>query len=137
GCTTCTPVIPVATAAHGNPGTWLNGVGTFHVTAYNAQALAQLTMTDGSVHNSSNTFTVSDAGTLTGFTIAHVNDQTAGGQFDVTVTAYDAYGNHLSGYAGTANALHGLVASPGCSSPSCAPPIAAASPAHGNPGTWL
>jgi len=51
-------------------------------------AKAQLTVTAGSVSNSSNTFTVNPATALNGLTVAHVNNQTAGGGFNLVVTAF-------------------------------------------------
>ena len=83
GCFTCVPGLNATPATYGGPISWLNGIGTATVTAYNAQPGAQLTITDGSISNTSKTFTVNPATALKGFTIGTVGTKTAGGGFDV------------------------------------------------------
>ncbi len=100
GCMTCSPTLTATQGTYGDNDTsvWSSGIGTFSgVTAYNAQTGAQLTIRDGTVSNTSNTFTVTHAGALKGFTIntAIATPQTAGTAIagNVVVTAYDLYGN--------------------------------------------
>ena len=137
GCSTCSPALSATAPDYGTPpSTWVDGVGTFTgIIAYNAEAGATVTATDGSVSNVSNTFDVTPAAALKGFTFATVGPQVAGASTTVNVTAYDLYGNVNTNYDGTTTAaLSGLVSSPGCTD--CAPPLAVADPIDGNP-TWF
>jgi len=114
GCSGCVPGLTATPADYGTI-SWANGVGTTSVTAFNAQSGAQLTITDGSISNTSNTFDVNPATALKGFTFTTVGTKTAGATTTVTVTAYDLYGNVNSNYDGTSTAaLSGLATSPGC-----------------------
>ena len=77
-----------------------SGLGSASVTGYKAEAGRQLTVSDGSVLASSNTFTV-NPGPLASLDFATIPTQSAGIAFTITVTAADAYGNVKTNYAGS------------------------------------
>lgn len=110
---------------------WSGGVATATVTAVKAQTGASISTSGLSKSNTSNTFTVGHSGTLSGFTIDTViGTQTAGAPFDVTVRAYDLYGNaKLNNVVGT---LSNLATSPGCPNPTCAPALPATVATYGS-----
>jgi archaellum component FlaF (FlaF/FlaG flagellin family) len=108
---------------------WSAGVGSATVTAFKAQLVASLSIQDG-VSTSSASFTV-NPGPLSRFKVdPGSSSKVAGSPFGVAVTAYDAWGNVKTDYAGAA-ALSGLAASPGF--PADVPPGAAAgtAPSYG------
>ena len=98
--------------------TFTNGVAaTVPITLYNASASTVLTATEGSASGSTGAFAVT-VGPVDRFTIPTPGTQTAGTQFNVSVTATDAYGNTTTSYTG----LHCLVFSgPGASPNGTAP----------------
>src|SRR5437773_1878301 len=98
----------------------VGGVAVEDATGYTEESGRHLTITDGSVAESSNAFTVGPAA-LASFEWNHVNDQTAGVQFHQTATAYDRFGNVKTDYnngAALTNDMAGT--SKGCSGP-CTP----------------
>ncbi len=89
GCSLCTPTTAGTPALYGSI-SWSNGVGTVTgVTAYKAEPAAQVTITDGSVSEPSNTFAVAFKNVLGDFSVTTIGGQTAGTGFGFTVTAYD------------------------------------------------
>jgi hypothetical protein len=79
---------------------WSSGVGTISgVTAYVAEDNRSLTITDGSVSNTSTTFKVNPTGAAT-LALTYTGTVTNGAPFNLTVTAKDAYGNTATGYTG-------------------------------------
>jgi hypothetical protein len=131
GCTLCDPGLPATAPVYGTV-SWNSGVGTASgVTPYNAQAGAAVTMTDGSVSETSNTFIVNHAAALGDFSVSTIaTPQTAGTAFGFSVTAYDPYGNVKKD--NTAGTLSGLATSPGCDAPFCTPAVAGTAPIYGS-----
>ena len=74
------------------------GVGTAPITLFDAQS-TDLTATQGTLTGSSGTFTVG-GGAAVSFAVATPSSPSAGGAFDETITALDAYGNTATGYTG-------------------------------------
>ena len=133
GCTPCTPDLPATVATYGSI-SWSNGVGTVsNVKAYNAEAAAQVTITDGLVAETSNGFVVTYENTLGDFSITTIGTQTAGTGFGFTVTAYDPYGNVKKNQ--TTGTLSGLATSPGCLATYCTPALTATPATYGST-TW-
>ncbi len=80
--------------------TFNSGVGTASgIMLYDAQSTS-LTATQGGATGNSGTFTVNGTGTISTFALSNIGTQTAGTQFNVTITAADPYGNASAGYAG-------------------------------------
>ena len=142
GCASCSPALA---ARDGSAGTaeWLAGSSTirFPAAVFYRAGSATVAISDGTVSDAT-TFTIRPGAELRGLTISDTDgtrgreslttgDRTAGITFDLRVTAYDAYGNVNSGYAGGAT-LSGLRASPGCTG--CAPDLPAEAPDYGSPG---
>ena len=104
-----TPTVPTSL-------TWGSGtgIGAASVTAVKAQPTANqtVTVTDGTVTTTSNTFAVLP-GALASFTIDPITSpRTAGTAFTVTATAYDAYGNIKTDYTSGATLTSTLANSP-------------------------
>jgi hypothetical protein len=132
GCTACVPSLLVATPTYGAL-IWSGGSATANITAVNAQTGAQLKIQGATASRLSNGFTVTNKVQLKGLTInAVASPLTAGAGFNVTVRAFDVYGNVYIGYGGAA-ALGGLATSPGCSG--CTPALVATAPTYGTP-SW-
>ena len=74
------------------------GVGTAPITLFDAQS-TDLTATQGTITGSSGSFTVG-GGPAISFAVATPSSPSAGGAFDETITALDAYGNTATGYTG-------------------------------------
>ncbi|MEZ0240066.1 MAG: hypothetical protein ACAH65_04645, partial [Chloroflexota bacterium] len=132
GCSGCAPTLTATAPSYGTL-TWIDGIATPSVTAYAADATSSITITDGSVFETTSDFDVDHAATLGGFTFETVaTTSTAGEEFDVTVKAYDPYGNvKVDQASGT---LSGLNSSPGCTV--CDPTIVVANPDYGDPLDW-
>ncbi len=80
--------------------TFAAGVGTASFTLFKAESTT-LTATQGLISGTSGSFTV-DPDTLDSFTVAPGSGtRIAGDAFTVTVTAFDAYSNQKTNYAGT------------------------------------
>jgi hypothetical protein len=93
-----------------------SGVGKASITLYKAESTA-LTAKDGSVSGSSGSFTVNPA-IASGFSLPTPAAQTAGGAFEATLTALDAYGNTATAYTGSkAIAFSGPSSSPNATAP--------------------
>jgi len=133
GCGGCDDPIPTATPDYGTL-SWTDGVASPTVIAYAADSTSSITVTDGSVSNTSGDFAVAHAATLTGFTFDSISSSTAGTTFGVTVRAYDAYGNPKTDQS--TGTLSGLNSSPGCVITICNPAIPVATPDNGNPLDW-
>jgi hypothetical protein len=134
GCGACAPEIAPVGPGYGS-GTWADGVGTYTVTAYRAQSDATIVANSGSpsVTGTSDPFVVAQSATPGGITIDEIaSPQTAGGSgIDVTVRAYDLYGN--VDLLATGGDLSGLTQdSPGCTA--CSPAIPTAHPTYGTIG---
>lgn len=78
-----------------------NGVGTFQVTLKSAgsSTIAAVDTVDGAIAGDDNVLV--SAGEATDFEVVAPSTATIGSSIDVAVTAYDAWGNVASGYAGT------------------------------------
>ena len=74
------------------------GVGTASITLKDAQTTT-LTATQGTLTGTSPSFTV-NPGSAASFTVPTPGNQTAGTAFNVTITAFDSYGNTATGYTG-------------------------------------
>ena len=77
-----------------------SGVGTASITLYDAETTT-LQATMGPVVGTSPSFSVSPASASTLTVTGFPSPTTAGAAHNVTVTAYDAYGNVATGYTGT------------------------------------
>jgi alpha-tubulin suppressor-like RCC1 family protein len=97
------PVYPARdTCSGGESSVWFSaGIALAHFTLYRAGS-ATLNVADGSGHTGGSglALTVAPA-SIAAFTVPTPGSQTAGVQFSVTVSAFDAYGNAATGYAGT------------------------------------
>ena len=104
-----------------------NGVGTANITLYDAQTTTLTASATGpNLTGTSNSFTVNGKA-ASAFSITNPGTQTAGTQFNLTITAVDAYGNTDTGYnpplfstvtlSGPANAPNGTA--PNYQVPSC------------------
>jgi adhesin/invasin len=133
GCAGCNDPIPAATPEYGTL-SWSDGVASPTVTAYAADGTSSITITDSPISKASDDFVVAHAATLTGFTFDSISNSTAGDTFDVTVRAYDAYGNPKTDQ--NTGTLSGLNPSPGCVITICNPAIPVATPDNGNPLDW-
>jgi hypothetical protein len=88
------PIVPSALS-------WSSGIGSATTTAFKAETGQTVTVSDGSVSATSNAFTV-QPGPLDRFALDPVaSQQTAGTAFAVGATAYDAWDNVKTNYAGT------------------------------------
>ena len=75
-----------------------NGVGTANITLFDAQTTTLTASATGpNLTGTSNSFTVNGK-TASAFSITNPGTQTAGTQFNLTITAVDAYGNTDTGY---------------------------------------
>ena len=75
-----------------------NGVGTANITLYDAQTTTLTASATGpNLTGTSNSFTVNGRA-ASAFSITNPGTQTAGTQFNLTITAVDAYGNTDTGY---------------------------------------
>ncbi len=93
-----------------------SGQATASVTLYDAQSTT-LTVHSGAVQGTSTSFTVR-GGPASAFTLPTPATQTAGTQFNETVSASDTWGNVATGYTGTqCVAFSGPLASPGGTQP--------------------
>jgi FKBP-type peptidyl-prolyl cis-trans isomerase 2 len=79
--------------------TFVNGVANVTTTLDTADSVT-LTATSGSTHGSGGSTTVG-AGAATAFAVSAPSGVTAGTSFTVTVTAQDAFGNTVTGFAGS------------------------------------
>jgi hypothetical protein len=79
-----------------------SGTGTFSVTLKTAgtQSITATDSVDSSITGSQTGITI-DSNVAVSLVVSSGTSQTAGLPFDVTVTAYDAYGNIATGYLGT------------------------------------
>ena len=97
--------------------TFAGGVGTAHITLYNAAATTLEAAQSTSVEGTSNSFTVAPAAT-SAFAFGTQAERTAGTPFNETLTATDAFGNPTAGYAGTKTiAFSGASSSPNGKAP--------------------
>ena len=94
-------------------GAWTSGMKTAQVTAYLVETGRTVTVSDSGKTGTSNAFDVVP-GDLDRFLVASIpSSQTAGVAFDVTATAYDAYGNIKTNYLGGATVNGTLGSAPG------------------------
>jgi hypothetical protein len=82
--------------------TLTNGVGTFSVKLRTAgsQTVTAIDSVTSSITGTSNSIAVS-AASASHFVVSAPSSAAAGAPFDVTITAFDQYGNIATGYAGT------------------------------------
>ncbi len=81
--------------------TFSGGTGTALVTLYNASNTTNLTVAQGGATGSTGNFIVHPAGASSFTVTGYPSPTTAGASHNVTVTAYDTYGNVATAYAGT------------------------------------
>jgi hypothetical protein len=101
------------------PGTvsFAAGVGSAQITLYGAGATTLEAAQGAGVEGESNSFNVNAAGTAA-FTFGTQGERSAGTPFSETLTATDAYGNQVAGYAGTKTiAFSGAAGSPNGKAP--------------------
>ncbi len=96
--------------------TFTSGAGTASIKLYDAQSTT-LKATEGTIEGTTGSFTVK-AAVAKKLTVPTPSEQEAGVAFNVTLTAFDEYGNLATGYAGSRT----LVFSEPASSPGGFPP---------------
>ena len=104
---------PKGSCATGSSVTFTSGIGTASITLYDAQmtTLTATTTATPTITGTSASFSVATAA-LSSLTVGNPGAQTAGQQFNVTLTATDTYGNGYTGtltpaFSGPANSPNG------------------------------
>ncbi len=93
--------VSTGTISPTSTGAFTNGVWTGQVTLTQSGTSISISSTDGGTTGQNNTFAV-NAGAAVRFVVSgFLSPATAGAAQNVTVTAYDAYGNIATGYTGT------------------------------------
>jgi hypothetical protein len=95
----------------------VSGSGNGVMTLYKAET-AEITVTDGTIGNGSGLSVSASPAAATSFTVPTPATPTAGGAFEETLTALDAYGNTATGYSGAkAVSFSGPSSSPNSTAP--------------------